>query len=163
MRIAALDVGSNSFHLMVAEVETGGHIRVLDRAKEMVRLGDSTLHEGVIPPEVFRRGLDALKALRAVWQALRGVMTARKLLRREGVDAVMAGGGYIAGPVGAAAVTLSVRSDDAKPAPRPSARRPLSVARPVPFRRSVRRCAQSRRPRRPRVPRASRRSAASAT
>jgi exopolyphosphatase/guanosine-5'-triphosphate,3'-diphosphate pyrophosphatase len=66
MRIAALDVGSNSFHLMVADVETGGHIRVLDRAKEMVRLGDSTLHEGVIPPEVFRRGLDALKALRRI-------------------------------------------------------------------------------------------------
>ncbi len=66
MRIAALDVGSNSFHLMVSDVETGGHIRVLDRAKEMVRLGDSTLHEGVIPPEVFRRGLDALKSLRRI-------------------------------------------------------------------------------------------------
>ena len=56
MRIAALDVGSNSFHLIVADVGTGGHINVLDRAKEMVRLGDSTLHTGVIPPEVFRRG-----------------------------------------------------------------------------------------------------------
>src|SRR3954463_5190121 len=66
MRIAALDVGSNSFHLMVAEVETGGMIKVLDRAKEMVRLGDSTLHKGVIPPDVFRRGLDALKALRVI-------------------------------------------------------------------------------------------------
>src|SRR3569623_833001 len=66
MRIAALDVGSNSFHLMVADVETGGRINVLDRAKEMVRLGDSTLHQGVIAPEVFRRGLDALKALRRI-------------------------------------------------------------------------------------------------
>src|SRR5450432_2552747 len=66
MRIAALDVGSNSFHLIVAEVETGGRIRVIDRAKEMVRLGDSTLHKGVIAPEVFRRGLDALRALRRI-------------------------------------------------------------------------------------------------
>jgi exopolyphosphatase/guanosine-5'-triphosphate,3'-diphosphate pyrophosphatase len=66
MRIAALDVGSNSFHLIVADVETGGHIHVLDRSKEMVRLGDSTLHKGVIPPEVFRRGLDALRALRRI-------------------------------------------------------------------------------------------------
>jgi exopolyphosphatase/pppGpp-phosphohydrolase len=49
MRIAALDVGSNSFHLIVADVGTGGHINVLDRSKEMVRLGDSTLHHGVIP------------------------------------------------------------------------------------------------------------------
>jgi exopolyphosphatase/guanosine-5'-triphosphate,3'-diphosphate pyrophosphatase len=39
---------------------------VLDRAKEMVRLGDSTLQHGVIPPEVFRRGLDALRALRRI-------------------------------------------------------------------------------------------------
>ena len=50
MRIAALDVGSNSFHLIVADVGTGGHINVLDRAKEMVRLGDSTLHHGVSRP-----------------------------------------------------------------------------------------------------------------
>ena len=48
MRIAALDVGSNSFHLIVADVETGGHIHVLDRSKEMVRLGDSTLHLSLI-------------------------------------------------------------------------------------------------------------------
>jgi exopolyphosphatase/guanosine-5'-triphosphate,3'-diphosphate pyrophosphatase len=66
MRIAALDVGSNSFHLIVADVGTGGHINILDRSKEMVRLGDSTLHHGVIPPEVFRRGLDALRALRRI-------------------------------------------------------------------------------------------------
>jgi len=66
MRIAALDVGSNSFHLIVADVGTGGHINILDRSKEMVRLGDSTLQHGVIPPEVFRRGLDALRALRRI-------------------------------------------------------------------------------------------------
>src|SRR3954469_11705291 len=77
MRIAALDVGSNSFHLIVADVATGGHINVLDRAKEMVRLGDSTLHHGVIPPEVFRRGLDALRAL-------------RRIADRHNVDALMA-------------------------------------------------------------------------
>lgn len=54
-------------------------------------------------------GLDRknpLKALRAVWLAFKGVFVARKLLRAKGVDAVMAGGGYVAGPVGAAAVTL---------------------------------------------------------
>jgi len=66
MRIGAVDVGSNSIHLIVAEVETGGRIQILDRAKEMVRLGDGALHTGVIPPEVFRRGLDALKFLRRI-------------------------------------------------------------------------------------------------
>src|SRR5204862_710574 len=77
MRIAALDGGSSSFHLIVAEVGTGGRIHMLDRAKEMVRLGDSTLHKGVIAPEVFRRGLDALRAL-------------RRIADRHKVDALMA-------------------------------------------------------------------------
>jgi exopolyphosphatase/guanosine-5'-triphosphate,3'-diphosphate pyrophosphatase len=66
VRIAALDVGSNSFHLIVVQVTTGGHFEVLDRAKEMVRLGESSLRTGIIPPEVFRRGLEALASLRRI-------------------------------------------------------------------------------------------------
>jgi exopolyphosphatase/guanosine-5'-triphosphate,3'-diphosphate pyrophosphatase len=63
MRIAALDIGSNSFHLVVAEVNPGGRIETLDRAKEMVRFGE-TLRTGMITPDVFRRGLDALRSLK---------------------------------------------------------------------------------------------------
>lgn len=54
-------------------------------------------------------GLDRrnpLKAAHALWLSLRGVSAARRLLRRERIDAVMAGGGYVAGPVGMAAATL---------------------------------------------------------
>lgn len=54
-------------------------------------------------------GLDRrnpLKALRAVWLALVGVFVARRTLKRMEVDAVMAGGGYVSGPVGAAALLL---------------------------------------------------------
>ncbi len=46
MRVAAMDVGSNSIHLVVAEVEPEGQFRVLDRAKEMVRLGRKSLTTG---------------------------------------------------------------------------------------------------------------------
>jgi exopolyphosphatase/guanosine-5'-triphosphate,3'-diphosphate pyrophosphatase len=66
VRIAALDVGSNSFHLIVVQVTTGGHFEVLDRSKEMVRLGETSLRTGIIPPEVFRRGLEALVSLRRI-------------------------------------------------------------------------------------------------
>lgn len=54
-------------------------------------------------------GLDRrnpLKAMRAVWLALRGVLQARRQLKKAGVEAVMAGGGYVSGPVGAAAALL---------------------------------------------------------
>jgi exopolyphosphatase/guanosine-5'-triphosphate,3'-diphosphate pyrophosphatase len=61
--VAALDVGSNSFHLLVVEASRDGTVKVLERAKEMVRLGESSLHTGAIPPEAFERGIRALKTL----------------------------------------------------------------------------------------------------
>ena len=37
-QIAAVDLGSNSFHLKVARVDEAGHLQVVDRLREMVRL-----------------------------------------------------------------------------------------------------------------------------
>jgi UDP-N-acetylglucosamine--N-acetylmuramyl-(pentapeptide) pyrophosphoryl-undecaprenol N-acetylglucosamine transferase len=57
------------------------------------------------------RGLDRsrpLRALAAVLLALVAVVRARGLLRRIAPDAVMGGGGYVAGPVGLAALTLRI-------------------------------------------------------
>jgi exopolyphosphatase / guanosine-5'-triphosphate,3'-diphosphate pyrophosphatase len=65
MRIAALDIGSNSFHLIVAHVSANGRVDILDRAKELVRLGEA-LRSGVITPDIFDRGLDALRALKRI-------------------------------------------------------------------------------------------------
>jgi UDP-N-acetylglucosamine--N-acetylmuramyl-(pentapeptide) pyrophosphoryl-undecaprenol N-acetylglucosamine transferase len=45
-----------------------------------------------------------LKAARAVWKAGKALGAAARLLRRHGTDAVLGGGGYVAGPVGLAAV-----------------------------------------------------------
>ena len=53
------------------------------------------------------RGIDRrnpLKAARAGVEALAAVSAARKVLRRRGADAVMGGGGFVAGPAGLAAV-----------------------------------------------------------
>ena len=56
-------------------------------------------------------GLDRrnpLRALRAALLAARAVATSIRLLRRLRADAVMGGGGYVAGPVGLAAVLLRI-------------------------------------------------------
>jgi len=71
--LAALDVGSNSFHLVIVEACPDGSVRVLERSREMVRLGESSLHAGVIPPEAFARGIAALKSLAARARAHRPV------------------------------------------------------------------------------------------
>ena len=48
---AAIDLGSNSFHMLVARREHG-ELRVLDRIKEMVRLGGGLDEKGHLDPEV---------------------------------------------------------------------------------------------------------------
>lgn len=49
-----------------------------------------------------------LKALRAIVKAAGALVAARRLLRAERPDVVMGGGGYVAGPVGAAAVLARI-------------------------------------------------------
>lgn len=47
-RVAALDLGSNSFHLLVAEVGDDGSVTPILREKAMLRLGDTVARTGVI-------------------------------------------------------------------------------------------------------------------
>ena len=49
-----------------------------------------------------------LKAVRAVVRAAGAVGAARRVLARHGADAVLGGGGYVAGPVGVAALTRRI-------------------------------------------------------
>ena len=44
-RIAAIDIGTNSFHLIIVEVHENGKLKLLDRQREFLRLG-SELGEG---------------------------------------------------------------------------------------------------------------------
>ena len=49
-----------------------------------------------------------LKAARAVGKAAGAVQTARRILKRRRADAVLGGGGYVAGPVGLAATLMKI-------------------------------------------------------
>jgi len=56
---AAVDLGSNSFHLLVARREHG-ELRTLDRIKEMVRLGGGLSPDGTLDPDVQERAFGCL-------------------------------------------------------------------------------------------------------
>ncbi|MCU7905793.1 MAG: exopolyphosphatase [Candidatus Thiodiazotropha sp. (ex Epidulcina cf. delphinae)] len=58
--IAAIDIGSNSFHLIVARV-TGGHLQIIDKMREMVRLGEGLTTDKRLDPLVAERALNCLK------------------------------------------------------------------------------------------------------
>ncbi len=66
MRIAAIDVGSNSIHMVIAQVESDGRFRVLDRAKEMVRLGHRTFASGSLSADAMDAGIRTLAAFRTL-------------------------------------------------------------------------------------------------
>lgn len=56
---AALDLGSNSFHLLIARCENG-KLEVLDRHKEMVRLASGLQDDGALSDKIIERALESL-------------------------------------------------------------------------------------------------------
>lgn len=61
MKLAAIDIGSNSIHMIVARIDGDGSIDVIDRHKIMARLGEETLTTGYLSEAAQERGLSALR------------------------------------------------------------------------------------------------------
>ncbi len=59
-QIAALDIGSNSFHLVVARV-VAGSVQILHKLKQKVRLADGLDEDGMLSQEAMERGIAALQ------------------------------------------------------------------------------------------------------
>jgi len=59
--IAAIDLGTNSFHLVIASVNSRGVLQIHSRDKEMVRLGSSGNDMKYLSAEAIERGIEALK------------------------------------------------------------------------------------------------------
>ena len=57
--IAAVDLGSNSFHMIVAQIEND-QLQVIDRLKEMVRLGAGLTRKKHLTHEASKRALECL-------------------------------------------------------------------------------------------------------
>jgi len=77
MKAAVIDLGTNTFHLIIAELasspgasqdgsspQTPKPFNVLYKTNVPVRLGQGRINDNVIIPEAFERGLEALKAFR---------------------------------------------------------------------------------------------------
>lgn len=60
---ACIDLGSNSFHLLIGEW-AGDRIEIVERCSEKVQLGENVGATGVISTEAFQRGLECLQHFR---------------------------------------------------------------------------------------------------
>ncbi len=64
-RLGAIDIGSNSVRLMIAEPQRGGNYRILDEERESTRLGHS-LDSGTLDPEAVELTLAALRRFKQI-------------------------------------------------------------------------------------------------
>ncbi|GAB5466858.1 MAG: Ppx/GppA phosphatase family protein [Candidatus Kapaibacteriales bacterium] len=68
-RIAAIDIGTNSFHMVIAEIDSSGIINVLNREKSMVRLGKGGRDMKNLSEDAMARGVEALVGFSKIAEA----------------------------------------------------------------------------------------------
>jgi len=66
-RIAAIDIGTNSFHLIIGEADTNtGKFNVLGRERELVRLGSGSTDMKYLHDDAMGRGIEVLKRFKGL-------------------------------------------------------------------------------------------------
>ncbi len=60
MKLAVIDLGTNTCNLLVAEIKPAGY-QILHQSKQLVRLGDDKIKTGEISPEATRRVIDSFQ------------------------------------------------------------------------------------------------------
>jgi exopolyphosphatase/guanosine-5'-triphosphate,3'-diphosphate pyrophosphatase len=68
MKLAAIDIGSSSIHLAVAQAVPGQRLEILDREKEMVRIGAGTLRQHRLSDDTMDRAIAVLKRYNQICQ-----------------------------------------------------------------------------------------------
>src|SRR5262249_59126920 len=71
MRIAAVDIGTNSLHMIVVRIRPDLSFEVIDREKEMVRLGAGGLDGRALTSEAMHAALQVLSKFRRLAEAHR--------------------------------------------------------------------------------------------
>jgi exopolyphosphatase/guanosine-5'-triphosphate,3'-diphosphate pyrophosphatase len=66
-RLAAVDIGTNSFHLIIAEADiNSGNFKILGREKEIVRLGSGSTDMKFLSNDAINRGIETLKRFKGL-------------------------------------------------------------------------------------------------
>ncbi len=67
MNLAAIDIGTNSFHLIVVKVKKDGNFEIIDREREVIRLGEGNVGDiKFINPNAAKRAIAALERFKKI-------------------------------------------------------------------------------------------------
>jgi exopolyphosphatase/guanosine-5'-triphosphate,3'-diphosphate pyrophosphatase len=64
--LAVIDLGTNTFHLLLAEVLTGNNINEVYKLQVPVKLGEGGINNRIITDAAFERGMNALRQFRDI-------------------------------------------------------------------------------------------------
>ena len=87
--LAAIDIGTNSFHLVVVKIKDSTRFEIVTQDKEVVRLGSGSSDMKMLKPDAMDRGIDALRRFRQIAEIsqapIRAVATSavREALNKE--------------------------------------------------------------------------------
>jgi len=93
MKLGIMDIGTNSIHLVLVELRKDATIQVIDRAKEVTRLGDTSFQEGYLSEAALHRGLAAIRRFKKLAE-IHGV-TRIKAVATSAVREAVNGGDFI--------------------------------------------------------------------
>src|SRR5215510_14113797 len=65
-KLAVIDIGTNSIHMVLAEINPDAGYKILDRFKDMTRLGNGAFASHHLSDEAMTRGLDVIRTLTAL-------------------------------------------------------------------------------------------------
>src|SRR6186997_2131869 len=71
IRLAAIDIGTNSLHMIVVRTRADFSFEVIDREKEMIRLGAGGLDGRALTPEAMQAALQVLSKFRRLAESHR--------------------------------------------------------------------------------------------
>ncbi len=75
--LAAIDIGTNSFHLIVVKTDSSGNFEIADREKEVVRLGEGNPGDiKMIKPPSIKRAVYSLKRFKGIADSYGAVIRA---------------------------------------------------------------------------------------
>ena len=94
MKAAVIDLGTNTFHLIIAELSASG-VEVIYKTNVPVRLGEGRINENLIIPSAFERGIDTLREFRKTIETydvikIRAIATSAVRSAANGADFVAA-------------------------------------------------------------------------
>ena len=88
-KLAVLDIGTNSIHMVLAEVQPDYSYKILDRFKDMTRLGDGVFTSRRLSDQAMMRGLEVIRSLVTLarnkgYEQIEGVATSAVREARNG-------------------------------------------------------------------------------